>query len=140
VGFSGNEFRVNESKCIAVGDDVMRIRGPERADCIRRNPWQKPNPNPGCEDDLDVAEMLNAYFRVQGYEVYTVNWAKTACARARPFIRSCDCCDIRLPDIDGYEVAKRLRQRPPYPGYSNHLPDGKARGVRIACKASSWRG
>jgi PleD family two-component response regulator len=28
------------------------------------------------EDDLDVAEMLNAYFRVQGYEVFTVNWGE----------------------------------------------------------------
>ncbi|CAG0977192.1 partial Alkaline phosphatase synthesis transcriptional regulatory protein PhoP, partial [Anaerolineae bacterium] len=28
------------------------------------------------EDDLDVAEMLNAYFRVQGYDVFTVNWGE----------------------------------------------------------------
>ncbi len=28
------------------------------------------------EDDLDVAEMLDAYFRVQGYEVYTANWGE----------------------------------------------------------------
>ncbi len=28
------------------------------------------------EDDLDVAEMLNAYFRVQGYDVSTVNWGE----------------------------------------------------------------
>jgi DNA-binding response OmpR family regulator len=26
------------------------------------------------EDDLDVADMLSAYFRVQEYEVLTVNW------------------------------------------------------------------
>ncbi len=61
------------------------------------------------EDDLDVAEMLNAYFRVQGYEVFTVNWGEDG-------IRSCQTVhpdlvilDIRLPDIDGYEVAHRLR-------------------------------
>ena len=28
------------------------------------------------EDDLDVADMLNAYFRVQGYQVLTVNWGE----------------------------------------------------------------
>ena len=28
------------------------------------------------EDDLDIADMLNAYFRVQGYEVLTVNWGE----------------------------------------------------------------
>jgi DNA-binding response OmpR family regulator len=61
------------------------------------------------EDDLDVADMLNAYFRVQGYEVYTVNWGEDgvrACQASRPDIII---LDIRLPDIDGYEVARRLR-------------------------------
>jgi DNA-binding response OmpR family regulator len=28
------------------------------------------------EDDLDVAEMLNAYFRVQGYEVTIANFGE----------------------------------------------------------------
>jgi len=61
------------------------------------------------EDDLDVADMLNAYFRAQGYEVFTVNYGEDG-------IRSCQASqpdiiilDIRLPDIDGYEVARRLR-------------------------------
>ena len=61
------------------------------------------------EDDLDVAEMLNAYFGVQGYEVFTVNWGEDgvrACISERPNLVI---LDIRLPDIDGYEVAKRLR-------------------------------
>jgi DNA-binding response OmpR family regulator len=30
------------------------------------------------EDDLDLAEMLNAYFRVQGYEVGTAAWGEDA--------------------------------------------------------------
>lgn len=61
------------------------------------------------EDDLDVADMLNAYFRVQGYEVFTVNWGEDgvrAAGTARPDLII---LDIRLPDIDGYEVARRLR-------------------------------
>ena len=61
------------------------------------------------EDDLDVADMLNAYFRVQGYEIITVNWGEDgvrACQTSRPDIVI---LDIRLPDIDGYEVARRLR-------------------------------
>ncbi|MDX9993645.1 MAG: response regulator, partial [Anaerolineales bacterium] len=54
------------------------------------------------EDDLDVADMLNAYFRVQGYEVFTVNWGEDgvrAALTARPDLII---LDIRLPDIDGY--------------------------------------
>ena len=62
------------------------------------------------EDDPDVAEMLEAYFRVQGYEVASANWgedAVSACLSAPPDLVI---LDIRLPDIDGYQVARRLRK------------------------------
>jgi PleD family two-component response regulator len=62
------------------------------------------------EDDLDVAEMLDAYFRVQGYEVLTANWGEDGvkvCQKEHPALII---LDIRLPDIDGFEVATRLRE------------------------------
>lgn len=61
------------------------------------------------EDDIDVAEMVTAYFRAQGYDVLTVNWGEDgvrACQTNHPDLAI---LDIRLPDIDGYEVARRLR-------------------------------
>lgn len=61
------------------------------------------------EDDLDVAEMLNAYFRVQGYEVFTVNWGEDGVRACQTIGPDLVVLDIRLPDIDGYEVARRLR-------------------------------
>jgi DNA-binding response OmpR family regulator len=61
------------------------------------------------EDDLDVADMLNAYFRVQGYEVFTVNWGEDGVRAAMTARPDLIILDIRLPDIDGYEVARRLR-------------------------------
>jgi len=61
------------------------------------------------EDDLDVAEMLNAYFRVQGYEVFTVNWGEDGVRAGQTILPDLIIQDIRLPDIDGYEVARRLR-------------------------------
>jgi DNA-binding response OmpR family regulator len=61
------------------------------------------------EDDLDVAEMLNAYFRVQGYEVFTVNWGEDGVRSSQTVHPDLVILDIRLPDIDGYEVARRLR-------------------------------
>jgi PleD family two-component response regulator len=61
------------------------------------------------EDDLDVAEMLNAYFRVQGYEVFTVNWGEDGVRAAQTVLPDLIILDIRLPDIDGYEVARRVR-------------------------------
>ncbi|MBI3159497.1 MAG: response regulator [Chloroflexi bacterium] len=61
------------------------------------------------EDDPDVAEMLNAYFRVQGYDCLTANWGEDALQVAESNQIDLALLDIRLPDIDGYEVARRLR-------------------------------
>ena len=61
------------------------------------------------EDDPDVAEMLTAYFRTQDYEVFTVNWGEDGVRSALQVNPDLAILDIRLPDIDGYEVARRLR-------------------------------
>lgn len=61
------------------------------------------------EDDLDVAEMLDAYFRVQGYNVIMANWGEDGVKVALEKHPDLVILDIRLPDIDGYEVARRLR-------------------------------
>lgn len=61
------------------------------------------------EDDLDVADMLNAYFRIQGYEVSTVNWGRDAIRACENSLPDLIIADIKLPDIDGFEVARRLR-------------------------------
>src|SRR5258705_9276881 len=53
--------------------------------------------------------MLNAYFRVQGYEVFTVNWGEDGVRAGQTIFPDLIILDIRLPDIDGYEVARRLR-------------------------------
>ena len=61
------------------------------------------------EDDPNLAEMLNAYFHIQGYRVLTSEGGEEAvrtCQAQSPHIAL---LDVRLPDIDGYEVARRLR-------------------------------
>ncbi len=61
------------------------------------------------EDDLDVANMLNAYFHVQGYEVFIANRGEDEvqiCQASHPGLII---LDISLPDINGYEVTRRLR-------------------------------
>jgi DNA-binding response OmpR family regulator len=61
------------------------------------------------EDDVDVADMLNAYFNVQGYDVSTANWGEDAIRSCQTKLPDLVILDIRLPDIDGFEVARRLR-------------------------------
>ncbi len=61
------------------------------------------------EDDKDIADMLNAFFRVQGYEVFISNWGEDGIRAVSTVKPELILLDIRLPDIDGYEVARRLR-------------------------------
>lgn len=61
------------------------------------------------EDDLDLSEMLTSYFGVQGYKVLTAAWGKDAVKMAREKRPDLVVLDIRLPDIDGYEIARELR-------------------------------
>jgi DNA-binding response OmpR family regulator len=61
------------------------------------------------EDDLDLADMLTAYFRVEGYEVVTVNQGEEGVHAYQTAHPDLVILDVRLQDIDGVEVAGRLR-------------------------------
>lgn len=61
------------------------------------------------EDDLDIADMLSAYFNVQGYRVLTVNWGEDCINLCQNELPDIIILDIRLPDLDGFEVAQRLK-------------------------------
>lgn len=62
------------------------------------------------EDDVDLAEMLNAYFRSQGYHVRVSNWGEDGVKAATQDVPDVVVLDVRLPDINGFEVCRRLRQ------------------------------
>ncbi|MCB8945427.1 MAG: response regulator [Ardenticatenaceae bacterium] len=62
------------------------------------------------EDDGDLAEMLTAYFKVQGYDVAHAARGEDAVGQIDDFMPDIALLDIRLPDIDGYEVCRRLRE------------------------------
>jgi len=61
------------------------------------------------EDDDSIRELLGAALRFANYEVITVstgNAALTVLADARPDLVV---LDVNLPDLDGFEVCRRLR-------------------------------
>jgi len=60
------------------------------------------------EDDHNLAEMLTEFFSAQGYQVQTADWGEQAVKACWDNPPSIALLDIRLPDIDGFEVARRL--------------------------------
>jgi PleD family two-component response regulator len=62
------------------------------------------------EDDPDTAEMLRAYFETQGYQVLTAAWGNEAIQVCQDTVPDLIIEDIRLPDIDGYQVVHELRK------------------------------
>lgn len=61
------------------------------------------------EDDLDLSEMVSSYFRVQNYDVMTAAWGEEALEIAFGNPLDLIMLDIRLPDIDGFELCRQLR-------------------------------
>lgn len=62
------------------------------------------------EDDTDLSDMLMTYFQVQGYRVSHAGRGEDAVWMIAETPPDIAVLDIRLPDIDGYEVCRRLRR------------------------------
>lgn len=61
------------------------------------------------DDDRELGEMLNSYFEVQGYQVATSNWGVDGLNTCLEDVPDIVLLDIRMPDLDGYEIARRLK-------------------------------
>jgi diguanylate cyclase (GGDEF)-like protein len=61
------------------------------------------------EDDVDISNMLKIYFTSLGYIVDTALRGSEALEKTRHALPNLIILDIMLPDIDGYEVCRRLR-------------------------------
>jgi CheY-like chemotaxis protein len=64
------------------------------------------------DDNDDAAQMLAALLEVQGHAVCIEYDGKGALERARRERPDVLLLDIGLPDMDGYELARRLRSQP----------------------------
>ncbi|GAB4424706.1 MAG: hypothetical protein Kow0031_03840 [Anaerolineae bacterium] len=61
------------------------------------------------EDDTDTAEMLRVYFEAQGYRVVIAGNGHIALEKCRTEKLDLILLDVRLPDIDGFEVGQSLQ-------------------------------
>ena len=61
------------------------------------------------EDDIDIANMLKIYFTGLKFDVDVANRGEEALEKVKQVLPHLIVLDIMLPDIDGYEVCRRLR-------------------------------
>ncbi|HYD79139.1 MAG TPA: ATP-binding protein [Paucimonas sp.] len=64
------------------------------------------------EDNEDGREMLATMLQIQGFKVSTAGGGEVALAKAESERPDIALIDIGLPDISGYDVARRLRSQP----------------------------
>jgi CheY-like chemotaxis protein len=64
------------------------------------------------DDNAESTEPLSLLLQAKGHETRVSTDGEEAIAAADDFKPHCVLLDLGLPKIDGYEVARRLRQRP----------------------------
>jgi two-component system, cell cycle response regulator DivK len=70
------------------------------------------------DDSADTREMYATYFRGRGYSAFTAADSREALASAQDCGADLILLDLGLPDLDGWELARRLRGQPG----TRHIP------------------
>lgn len=70
------------------------------------------------EDDFDISNMLRIYFTGQGYQVEVAARGIEALEVTRRHLPDLIVLDIMLPDMDGYQICRRLRTT----NRTSHIP------------------
>jgi CheY-like chemotaxis protein len=99
----GAEFTVHlPLDAVAAGGRNVRVPR-------RRSAREQPPRVLVIEDDADVAEGLRAALEVERHDVRVAHDGHEGIARARELVPDIVLCDIGLPGMDGYEVARSFR-------------------------------
>jgi CheY-like chemotaxis protein len=61
------------------------------------------------EDHFDTADLMREVLMAAGHEVTTAHTGAEGIEAARRLVPDVVLCDVGLPDIDGYAVARALR-------------------------------
>lgn len=61
------------------------------------------------DDEPDIVELLSAGLRYAGFDVATAAGGRQAVAEARRFRPDAILLDVMMPDVDGFDVVRRLR-------------------------------
>ena len=64
------------------------------------------------DDDQAISIAMSIRLKAFGYEVGLASGGKAGLVKAAQYLPDVILLDIRMPDIDGYEVCKRLKATP----------------------------
>ncbi len=96
----------------AISDDPNSPRPARAADNDKATPVWPPHGILVVDDDHDAADSLALLLTLLGHEVRTVYDGPAALRAAHGRLPRFVLLDIGLPGMDGYEVARRLREQP----------------------------
>ena len=65
------------------------------------------------DDEQSITELLSMALRYEGWDVRTAADGRTAVTHARDFRPDAVVLDVMLPDVDGFEVLRRIRADTP---------------------------
>lgn len=89
-------------------------------------------------EDNDIAIKISTHMlKQQGFAVHVEKLGRTALLQIREHFYSLILLDLGLPDMDGYQIAKKIREIPEYHeahiiALTAHSPQDHA--IRQACK------
>ncbi|HLF02187.1 MAG TPA: response regulator [Anaerolineales bacterium] len=64
------------------------------------------------DDEMDTCRMLSLGLKVAGLQTDFALSGEQALTKAQSYQPSAVVCDLMMPDLDGYEVTRRLRANP----------------------------
>ena len=108
----GSEFTVR----LPLAPEPQAPRRPSAAD--RKRKAAAPRRILVVDDNRDSADSLSEVLRMHGHEVHTAYDGLDAVASAARLEPDLILLDIGLPSLDGYEVARRIREQRPHGGYT----------------------
>ncbi len=108
------------------------------SDDPQRDPGTEKPPRILIVDDVPVnIAMVQALLKSEGYELVSAESGAEALQSVEEQIPDLILLDIQMPDMDGYEVCKRLREEPETEGIpvimftaTEHESEAKAKGLR----------
>ena len=91
---------------------LPRARAPAVADTVAASAAASTRRVMIVDDNVDAADSLGLLLSLEGHQIECAYSAAAALQRVTAFAPQVVLLDIGLPDIDGYEVARRLRALP----------------------------